>query len=287
MRAPFDAARPVREGSKLALVAPSGPFDLALFERGVERLRSRYEVVFDDGIRARQGYLAGDDARRLAELQAALADPSVDAIVCARGGYGATRLLPGIDVEAVRTANKLLVGFSDVTALHALWARAGVRSLHATMVASLGKGDDAAFVRWAADLERGPTVPTQLVPVVPGVADGVLLGGNLSVLVSLIGTPYAPSLDGAVLFLEDVGERPYRVDRMLTQLRHAGALEGVRAVLLGQFSACGPGPDGTKVEDVLRERLGDLGVPVYAGAESGHGETNHALAFGTRVAVGA
>jgi len=247
-------------------------------------LRERYFVRFDEGVYARSGYLAGDDDRRATELLRALEDDSIDAIVCARGGYGATRILPRIAVDSVRAANKTIVGFSDVTALHALWARAGVRSLHGPMVAGLGRGTDQGTARWYEALEGAVPAPLEgLERVASGRGRGVLVGGNLAVLTSLIGTPHAPPLDGAVLFLEDVGERPYRVDRMLTQLRHASVFERVVAVALGAFTNGPPGPDGTKVEDVLRERLYELGLPVVAGVPSGHVDDNLELPFGSEI----
>jgi len=251
-------------------------------------LRERYFVRFDEGVFSRTGYLAGDDERRAAELLRALADDSIDAVVCARGGYGSTRILPRIPVDSVRSANKMVVGFSDVTALHALWTRAGVRSLHGPMVAGLGRGTDAGAMRWYEALEGAVPAPLYgLERVAGGSARGVLVGGNLAVLSALVGTAYAPPLDGAVLFLEDVGERPYRVDRMLTQLRHAGWFDRACAVALGAFTGGPPGPDGTTTEDVLRERLAELGVPVVAGVPSGHVDDNLELPFGGVVAVDA
>jgi len=277
-------ARPVAPGSTLALVAPSGVFSRQSFERGTARLGARYRLRFDEGIFARQGYLAGDDARRIEELRKALADPEVDAILCARGGYGATRLLDALSVDEVQGAAKRIVGFSDITALHALWARAGVPSLHASMVASLAKASDLHFERFVRALEGERPAPLEeLVPLHAGVARGRLVGGNLAVLSALLGTPYAPPWDDTVLFLEDVGERPYRVDRMLTSLRQAGALSRVRGVLLGAFTEAAPGEDGVSVEDVLGERLSDLGIPVASGAAAGHIDDNLELPFGHEV----
>ena len=204
-------------GARIELIAPSGRFDPTAFEAGVARLSRRYEVRYDPGIHSQHGYFAGDDARRLAELRAALARPETDAILAARGGYGATRILPLLAAEEVRTPGKLLVGFSDITALHALWAHAGVGSLHASMVAGLGRCEEPLFARFCAALEgQFPASFTGLDPIHPGRAEGILLGGNLAVLTALIGTAGFPPLQGAVLFLEDIGERPYRVDRMLT-----------------------------------------------------------------------
>ncbi|MBZ0118926.1 MAG: LD-carboxypeptidase, partial [Sandaracinaceae bacterium] len=150
----------LRPGAHLRVIAPSSPFDRASFDRALARLRERYRVSFDEGLFARDGYLAGDDDRRLRELLGALRDPDVHAIACARGGYGATRLLDAIDPREVSAHPKLLIGFSDVTALHALWARAGVRSLHASMIAFLGKVDDRLFERWVAAVEgaRAPAI---------------------------------------------------------------------------------------------------------------------------------
>lgn len=268
-------------------MAPSGPFDEVAFDAGVAFLRTRYEVRVDDEVRAKKGYLAGDDARRLAELHRALDEEGTRAIVCARGGFGATRLLDALDVEQVRRAKKLLVGFSDVTALHALWARAELGSMHGPMVAWLGRANEDGRADWVAALEGRTLHARGLRAVVRGRAEGVLLGGNLAVLAALVGTPYSPPLEGAVLFLEDVGEAPYRIDRTITQLRQAQWFRGVRAIVLGDFVRCAPGDHGVSVEEVLEERLGDLGVPVVAGLCAGHGATNHALPFGARVVVDA
>ncbi|CAN5363359.1 LD-carboxypeptidase [soil metagenome] len=281
MPAAFIVPRTVQAGSVLAVVAPAGPFDRDAFDAGVEWLRTRYEVRFDGGIYSRCGFLAGDDARRLGELRAALADPVIDAILCARGGYGATRLLGGLDPATVATANKLLVGFSDATALHALWARAGVRSLHATMVAGLGTADAAVRDRWVAAVENhGAPRRWELETLVGGRAEGRLIGGNLAVLGALLGTPFAPPVDGCLLFLEDVGERPYRVDRLLTQMRSAGWFERASGIVLGSFTESSPGPDGVSLDDVLCERLGGTGLPVLRGFAAGHIDDHVPVPFG-------
>lgn len=284
----FDPVPALREGCHIRVIAPSSPFPLADFERGLARLRERYRVSHRDDITARCGFLAGDDARRFAELEEALADPDVDAIVAARGGYGATRLLRHLEPANVRAARKLLVGFSDVTALHALFARAGLRSIHGAMVAGLGRADPDAVARWIAAVEGALPAPlTGLRAIAGGVAQGPLLGGNLAVLAALSGTAHAPPIDGAVLFLEDVGEAPYRVDRMLTTLREAGWLDRVAAIALGRFTRCDPRDDGVGVDDVLADRLGDLGVPVVAGIPAGHERDNLELPLGAPVRVDA
>lgn len=283
----------VRPGDRIAVVAPSGPVDPEALAAGLAFLRSRYRVADDPRLVARKGYLAGDDRVRAAELLEAVRDRSVRAIVAVRGGYGAMRVLEiagSALAEALAADPKPLVGFSDVTALHALWARVGVRSIHGPMVAAIGRGAVSPADRdgMIAVLEGAVPSPWQgLQVMVPGEASGRAAGGNLSLLTALHGTRYAMPMDDTVLFLEDVGEKPYRVDRMLTTLRLAGVLRGVRAVVLGDFTDCDPGMDGVCVEEVLRERLGDLGIPVLAGGRFGHGSAQRVIPFGDRVRVGA
>ncbi|MEX2581323.1 MAG: LD-carboxypeptidase [Verrucomicrobiales bacterium] len=281
----FPLPRPVGEGSRLAVVAPAGPFDREAFQKGVAWLERRYEIVHGTGIFTKTGYFAGSDERRLGELMDAIADPAVDAILCARGGYGATRLLPRIDLEPIRRANKTIVGFSDVTALHAAWVRAGVRSVHAPMVASLGKAEQSSLgKRWIDALEhpderRGWSLE-RLDAGDSESGEGILFGGNLAVLGALLGTPFVPPLDDAILFVEDVGERPYRVDRMLTTMNQAGWFRRIRGLVLGAFTGGNPGEDGVRVEDVLEQQFGEAGIPVLRGLSAGHVEDNDPLPFG-------
>jgi muramoyltetrapeptide carboxypeptidase len=285
---PFTRPAPLSNGAHVRVVAASSPFELERYARGVELLRARYTVSEGQALFARHGFLAGEDDARRGDVLAALHAADVSAIVPPRGGYGATRLLPSLPVEAVRDAAKWLVGFSDVTALHALWARAGLCSIHAPNVCSLAEASAALQRAWFALLEGSAPPPlTDLTQVVGGWAEGRLFGGNLTVLASLVGTPYFPDLTDTVLALEDVGERPYRLDRMLTTMLQAGVLRGVRAVILGQFSKCDPGPDGVSAEDVLAEQLGSLGVPLLRDAPFGHIPENTPLLFGARALVDA
>jgi muramoyltetrapeptide carboxypeptidase len=283
---------PLTAGARIAVIAPASPFDAAAFEAGVARLRTRYEVTFREDLLTRKGYFAGDEARRLTELRDALADPRVRAIVAARGGYGAAKLLDSLDPKPVREARKLLVGFSDLTALHALWARAGLRSLHASMVCGLGapSTSEALLGRWIRAVEgAAPDALHELRPLSASRAraSAPLAGGNLAVLVSLLGTPYFPPIDGAVLFLEDVGERPYRVDRMLTQLRQAGVLTRISALVLGAFTESSAGKDGTTVDEAIASCVADLDIPVLSGVLAGHLDDNTELPLGARVTVDA
>lgn len=282
----FQRPRPLASGSRVRVIAPSSPFDRARFDAGRALLDARYRVSLGDALFARSGFLAGNDAMRLADLEAALADPSIGALIAARGGYGATRLLPKLDVARVAAAGSWLVGFSDVTALHALWARAGLCSLHAPMVCSLPDGSAELQASFFALLEGGHPPPLHGLTVLrPGRAEGRLFGGNLTVLSALVGTPYMPPLDGVVLVLEDVGERPYRLDRMLTSLLGAGCFARVGAVVVGSFSDCQPGIDGVRADDVIAERLGQLDVPVLTRAPFGHVPENTPLLLGAHAIV--
>jgi muramoyltetrapeptide carboxypeptidase len=274
------------------VIAPAGPFDVSAFERGLEILRDRMGLVprYRADITARTGYLAGDDARRLAEWGEAAADPEARAIWCARGGYGVMRLLEDLDPRPLAAAPKWLVGFSDITALHAVLNRAGLVTLHGPMVAFLPRLPEAALVHLEALLfGRAQPPETNGAPgpgaglagsavITPGVAEGPLLGGSLTLLAHLCGTRFAPSLAGAILFVEDVGEKPYRIDRLFTQLRLSGALDGVRGVAVGQVSQCDDG--GQRGGDVLRELVGALGVPAVEGLAAGHETDNRALPLG-------
>jgi muramoyltetrapeptide carboxypeptidase len=272
---------PLAPGARVHVLAPSSPFDRARFEQGLPFLRERYDVTLGEALFERAGFLAGDDDARLRDLERALDDPAHGALIAARGGYGATRLLPHLEVGRIRRAEKWLVGFSDVTALHALWARAGLCSIHGPMVCSLADASMDVRDQWI-DLLEGldPRPLTALTRVHGGRAEGRLFGGNLTVLCALSGTPHAPPMDDTILVLEDIGERPYRIDRMLTQMLQAGLFEGVRGIVLGQLSECGPGPDGTTVEHVLEERLGSLGVPLVKDAPVGHIDDNQPLLLG-------
>lgn len=282
--------RPLRPGMRIAVIAPASPFPAEDFERGVQRLRERYDVTYERSIFERSGYLAGPDPRRSQELLRALQDDTVDAIVAARGGYGATRLLPEIPVASVARHPKPLIGFSDVTALHALWARAGLGSIHGSMVAALGRASEPLLARWVRAVEgQWPSQLDALEPLAQGRgrASGLLCGGNLTVLTALLGSPYAPELTGRVVFLEDQGERPYRIDRMLTSWRHAGWLAQPSAFVLGGFTDCASGVDGVSARDVLAASLGDLGVPVLWGVPAGHVDDNLELPLGALVEVDA
>lgn len=280
----FLAPPPLRPGDRVAVVAPSGPFDRPSFEMGLEVLAARYQPTFSERLFDAHRYLAGTDTVRAAALQDALDQEGVKAIFAARGGYGAMRLLPSLRFGAPRH----LVGFSDITALHLAAQRFGWRSVHAPVLTQLGKQSHDVAERLFAVLEgRGVPALHGSRCIVPGSATGPLLGGNLSVLTCLIGTPYLPSLRGAVLLLEDVGERPYRLDRMWTQLKLAGHLDGLAGVVFGDFTGCEERDASYTSLDVLAELAADLGVPCASGFRVGHGDVNQPVVLGGVVTLNA
>jgi len=250
--------------------------------RGLGWLSERYEVAFEGGIFARSGFLAGPDDRRRAELQSALRDPDARAVIATRGGYGLARIAHALDLRALRDAPRWIVGFSDITALHVEAASAGVASLHADNVASLGRGNAPARARFVRALEE-PDAPRRFESLTvyrAGAAEGPLAGGNLTVLFACAAAGRLHLPQGCILVLEDVGEAPYRVDRMLSALTARGALDQVAGVVLGDFTDAPPGRYGVPMESVLRERLAELRIPVLAGLPVGHGRDNHPLHLG-------
>lgn len=249
-------------------------------------LGQRYELVLQSDIFARQGYLAGQDARRAAELSRAMREPGVKAIVVARGGYGATRILSGLPWDAM--SPRWLVGFSDTTALHVRSLGRGLACIHGPHVTGLGASNNPHLPQnrgaWLAALER----PTQhrawchLRALTSGEASGRLFGGNLTLLFSMAAANALHIPPGSIVLLEDVSERPYRVDRMLTALIEGGHLASAAAVVFGSFEQCDAAQDGVTADEVLAERSRVLQIPVFAGAPFGHGNQNEAFILGAR-----
>ena len=285
-------------GDRILVVAPSSaPRSEAGLQAGLAALRGRgYRVEPMRPAYAPHGYLAGDDAARLDEFNRALRDPDAKAIFCVRGGYGALRLLPHLDYEAARRHPKLLVGYSDITALHlALYHRAGWRGLSGPMVAVEWAEGQASCHDEASEalfwhLARGGTVDDlagpqdeRLEPVRLGEAESVLLGGNLTLVARLIGTPYLPDLTGAILFLEEIGEEPYRLDSLFAQLALAGVLERLGGLVLGGFTEGAPTQTHyLPQEEVLAHYAAQVPGPVAQGLAYGHFASKNTLPVGVR-----
>lgn len=282
--------RAIGPGSRIGIAAPGGPVDPDKLEQGEVLLRGAgFETLRRDDLLARRGYLAGDDARRAGELMALVEDPRVDAIVCARGGYGCCRILEALDAAVVRAARKPLVGYSDVTAL-LLWQRraAGLVGFHGPMLEH-----GAGLAREALESLVGELTGTAARPTVlrgvgrgGGSGEGPLVGGNLVLVTASLGTRWELNARGAVLLIEEVGEFPYRIDRMLQQLRGAGKLEQLVGVGVGDLSTCVderfPEPDA---EQVIEEIVAPLGVPLVTGLPIGHLKANRTWPVGARAII--
>lgn len=272
---------PLQKGSRVRVIAPSGPFDRTLVLRGIAWLGQRYRVQFDWSIFERTGFLAGSDQRRLTELNQALSDPSLGAIIAGRGGYGLTRIAHLADYGALSRNPKWIVGFSDITALHVEANALGIASYHGPNTAALGRSDDWTQRRFIQALEA-PGEPRhfdKLRTLRGGSASGLLVGGNLSLLHACQAAGRLRLPPGAILAIEDVTESSYRVDRMLSALLASGALDRVAGVVVGDFTDC-PDAQGVSVERVLQERLGTLQVPVATGLCFGHARYNEFVPLG-------
>jgi muramoyltetrapeptide carboxypeptidase len=296
---------PLRPGGTIGIVSPASGTDEKEVQRAVANLRRRgYRVKLALGYRQPQGFLAAADSVRAAEINGFFADDEVDALLCLRGGYGSSRILDRLDYELIRRRPKILVGYSDITALlNAVHLRAGVVTFHGPMAKEFGEGDGLSaysekyfwaafrpesplFADWGGGLPNGRAAMTALAG---GTAEGVLVGGNLSVLTSTLGTPFELAAQGGILFLEEVNEKAFRIDRMLNQLRLSGKLRQARGVLLGSFSGCGSDLEGTslKLSDVFTDYFAGLGVPVLAGYPTGHVADQVVLPIGVRVLLDA
>jgi len=277
---------PVPSGARVRVVATSGLVDPARVAAGLDFLRTAgFEPVYDESrLFAVHGYVAGSHAERLEELNAAVADPDAAVVWVARGGYGATRLLPGLDLAPLEERPKWLVGFSDVTALHAAWLRAGWGTLHGPNVSTLERWTDPArdtVLAWLAGA-ASRHLPGRMLRG-RGPVSGPLVGGNLSVLTALVGTPYLPPLDGAVLLLEDLDEAPYRIDRLLTQLRQAGCLDSVAGFVLGQWTRCGDSYEDAAAAAL--DALDGLAAPVLGHVEVGHDPASFPVPLGATATI--
>ncbi|MFP4475521.1 MAG: LD-carboxypeptidase [Desulfatibacillaceae bacterium] len=279
--------KPLAMGATIGVAAPASCFEPGRFERGLQALSSLgCEVLVPVETHARNGYLAGEDRPRALAFTDLWHTQGVDAVLCARGGYGSMRLLEHLDFAALSADPKPLVGFSDITALLVtLVRRAGLVVFHGPVLTSLGAGmvqDRVAL--WDALTFSGTQsirIPRPVV-VRPGRAAGTVLGGNLTTLCHMAGTPFQPDFSGCLLFLEDRGEAPYRLDRMLWQMNASGMLDGVRGVILGSFADCGP---LDVVCSLVAEALPDRAAPVVAGFPAGHGPENLTFAMGVEATL--
>jgi muramoyltetrapeptide carboxypeptidase len=286
----------LRRGDRVGLVAPASYFKRELFDKGVAALRRmEYEPVFLENIFERDLYFAGSAERRARELEQMFAREDIQAIVCVRGGYGANYLLPHIDLDAIRKNPKIFVGYSDLTCL-LTWFHdaAGLVTFHGPMVTGdFAREHGINEMSWVAatagnsNWELASHQVFGLNPLVPGRGEGVLYGGCLSILVASLGTPFEAQTEGKLLFLEDIGAKPYQIDRMLMQMKLAGKFEGVHGIFFGEMMNCIQSPDQPyTLQEVVHRIVDDLGVPVAYGLRSGHvSRDNATLPFGVKAVL--
>jgi muramoyltetrapeptide carboxypeptidase len=276
----------LRAGDLIGVVAPGAAVQEAAVHAGVRVLeQAGYRVRLGAAVLKRRGYLAGSETDRLADLVDMFGDPEVRAIIAARGGYGSGRLLSLFDPGIARQNGKIFVGYSDLTfLLTQLVQRAELVAFHGPMIAELDtnlEGAAALLGLLGGDKAGWNLSAGQIIQ--PGTAEGMIVGGCLSILVAALGTPYALDTSGRLLFIEDVNEKPYRVDRMLTQLRQAGKLDDVAGVIFGEMAGCISGPEeGVSVCDVIRDAFGAARFPVVFGLSTGHGVGTTTLPLGIR-----
>ncbi len=273
---------PLKEGDKIGIAAPAGPFEIEKFERGLAVIgKMGFVPVVDDDVYKRDRHLAGPDQHRAGHLNRLFANDEIQAIICARGGFGCLRVLPYLDYDLIREHPKTLIGFSDVTALLvALVQRCGLAGLHGPVVTSLGFADEESKARLKQVLTanaREDLAPVDPVVIRTGQASGLLTGGNLATLCHLVGTDFAPDFSGKIVLLEDVNEAPYRIDRMLTQMRMVGCFENVAGIVLGTFKDCGT---NAEILAVIEDVFADFEGPLLGGFEIGHGKRNLAVPIG-------
>ncbi len=277
---------PIKKGDTIGLAAPSASFDDKKLDQGIACLKGLgFQVQVPREIFEKKRYLAGKDSSRAMVVNDLFADPGVQAIMAVRGGYGAMRMLDHLDWELIQTHPKLVMGFSDITALlMALIQRAGIATVHGPNLVSLACADSRTLDSFVQTITT-PTAQRIIIQgqcLKSGLAKGRLMGGNMATLTHLIGTRFQPDFNGAVLFLEDVGEPAYKIDRMLSQMRMAGLFQGLQGVVTGAFENC---ENQAYIPEILMELFD--GVPVLMGLPSGHGMPNLSLVMGVPVELDA
>lgn len=280
----------LRKGGKIGVLAPAGAVQDEQLRAGVQALSAAgFSVELAPGVLEQKGYLAGDEEGRARTLQDFFRRKEIDAIFCARGGFGSIQLLPFLDSELIRNHPKIFVGYSDVSILiNWLLQKCGIVAFHGPMVAmemarGLRERNEEFF--WGTLLGEKREWHLKLKEAIrPGVVEAEMVGGCLSVIVTTLGTPYEIRTAGKILFLEDIGEKPYRIERMLTHLKMAGKLGEIAGLVFGSFTDCvGDGPRG--VPEIIQEHFHDASYPVVTGFPAGHGDENLLLPFGVRMAL--
>jgi muramoyltetrapeptide carboxypeptidase len=272
----------LKPGDTIGIVAPAGPFDPEKFMKGKTVLESMgFQTFFSEGIFQKHGFLAGTDIQRSDQVNRLFADPTVQAIFCARGGYGSMRILPFLDFETIQTHPKIFLGFSDISALlSVLYDQCNLVTFHGPVVNTLANATEKTLTALQTALTSPAALeitPENGTVIKPGVCSGLMAGGNLTTLCHLVGTSYAPNLKGKILLLEDVGEMPYRIDRMLTQMKLTGCFNEIAGLILGAFKECG---HLNEIIDIFNNIFEDADIPILTGFDMGHGEHNLTIPMG-------
>lgn len=281
----------LQKGDMIGVVAPASPMKPERLQKGVRYLENLgYKIRLGESVEQIHGYFAGTDKARASDLNSMFADSAIKAIFCVRGGYGTPRLLPQIDYDLIKKKPKIIVGYSDITALQlAIYAKTSLVSFSGPMVAvEMGKGIETLTENhfWQALTSGeeslgfdGIAADTQVLN--GGQAEGRLLGGNLAMLCSLLGTPYSPDLNNAILILEDVGEEPYKIDRYLNQLKNAGELSKISALVLGYFTDSKPTNEPSlTIEQLVAELTSEFNIPIISNFPYGHVDVKYTLPIG-------
>jgi len=269
-------------GDSIGIISPAGPVTRSHLEADLHFLKTKgFEVHVAPHVYDRREYLAGKDEDRLSDLEHMFRNPDIKAIFCSRGGYGSLRLLDRIDYDLIRKNPKILVGYSDITALlTAIFKKTGLVTFHGPMVKGLSSLPEKTWqnlIQIISSEQPASFSPMEGHPLRGGKATGPIMGGNLSLICRLLGTPFMPNLAGCILFIEDRGEALYRLDRMLTHLTLSGSLEGIKGLITGQFIDCG---EPTAIDRLIKERFAPMNIPVAAGFPLGHGPENTTLPIG-------
>jgi muramoyltetrapeptide carboxypeptidase len=272
----------LKPGDTIGIVAPASPFDQEIFVQGLHILESMgFETRVPDEIFEKNGYLAGSDAHRAGIVMRLFEDQSVNALVCAKGGFGSLRILPLLDFDTIRENPKVFVGHSDITALlTTITAKSGLVSFHGPLVTTLANAPEATCSMLLTAISSNTIVelkPTQGIALKAGRASGRVIGGNLTTLCHMLATPFEPRFESHILLLEDRGEAHYRIDRMLFQMKLAGCFKGIAGLVLGSFEDCGS-LDG--IFKIFEEHFKDISAPILAGFDVGHGPKNMTIPFG-------
>lgn len=287
--------RALRKGDRAAIVSPASPDKLEKFDAAVKKLTAAgFDVVEGEHSRDKINYFAGSDQDRADDFNRFLASQEVSALIASRGGYGCSRLLPMIDYDAALSGRKIIIGGSDLTAL--LWSihqKTGLVTFYGPMAVEIGGGlhPYSENMLWRAvqgELKGEAAFPLEKppLPILPGTAEGRLIGGCLSLVVNLLGAEYFGDVEGRILFLEEIGEKPFRIDRMLTQLRNAGVFDKIAGLLLGDFKDCWEGEEESfTLEEIISDLVGGKGIPVMGGLPFGHQRVKMTLPLGVKVSI--